>query len=106
MGLGITRCLHCGAPLPSAERTTRPRLYCSDRCRSRLRRWCENLPAVEHEAEFLEDVFHVPCDPDEAVLYELLALQNSVIVLRSVVRRARPVVATPWPTSPPCSRAP
>ena len=89
----VHRCLWCNARLEPARRG-RPRLYCSERCRSRLRRWRQSLPAADPGAALLEDLFHVPRDPDEAVLWELLALQGSVVVLRRVARQARPAVAS------------
>jgi hypothetical protein len=31
----VDRCPECGGPMPAPERTGRPRVYCSRRCRSR-----------------------------------------------------------------------
>ena len=89
----INRCLWCEKEL-TPQKHGRPKLFCSEACRHRWRRWRETLPAPDSGAAFLDEIFHVPRDPDEAAVWELLALRGSVLVLRRVARRVRPAMAT------------
>jgi endogenous inhibitor of DNA gyrase (YacG/DUF329 family) len=89
----VSRCFWCNTELEQKGRG-RPRLFCSDRCRKRYRRWRESLPAVDsEEAQVLSEVLGIPADPDEAVSVELLAAYGIMQGLRSVARKARPQVA-------------
>ena len=96
MGLGITKCVHCGQPLTLAKRG-RPRLYCSNRCRVAEQRRRHSLAAGEQESPeteaIMRDLLGLPRDPDEALAQTILLALSLISALHYLSPRARPQFA-------------
>jgi len=95
MGLGIAKCVFCGAPITLAK-TGRRRLYCSNACRSAATRRRRKLTAGEPESadeRAMRDLLGLPRDPDEALAQTLLLANSVVVALHHLAPRARPQFA-------------
>jgi hypothetical protein len=109
--LAIKRCVWCSAELQRARRG-RPRLYCSDACRDRARRfrqaselggqplaYGEVDPAAGSDApgdveeELASSPLELPRDPDEAVVEAILRARQAAASFGLAARRARPQLA-------------
>jgi hypothetical protein len=108
--LAINRCVWCSAELQRARRG-RPRLYCSDACRDRARRfrqaselggqpppYGEVDPAagsagLGDAGELAGSPLELPRDPDEAVVEAILRARQAAASLGLAARRARPQLA-------------
>lgn len=102
--LAINQCAWCSAPLQRARRG-RLRLYCSDVCRDRARRFRDACEAAEpllpygecdpasETAELEGNVLDLPSDPDEAVFEAILRARQAAASFGAAARRARPQLA-------------
>jgi len=97
MGLGITKCLHCGAALPAPKARGRPRIYCSNRCRVaeqyRRRRASASTERDPEAQGALRAILGLPVDPDEALAQSIVLAYALVSEFRYLAPRVRPEFA-------------